>query len=104
MSYTVAERMHEMGIRMALGARGESVLRLVLGQGMRVAVVGLGIGVVGALALTRLMSSMLFGVDTTDPVTFVAVPFVLVLVAIAACLVPARRATRVDPIRVLRQG
>lgn len=104
MSYTVAERMHEMGIRMALGARGESVLRLVLGQGLRVALVGLAIGVVGALVLTRWMSSMLFGVGTTDLVTFVVVPAVLVLVATVACLVPARRATRVDPIQVLRQG
>jgi predicted permease len=104
MSYTVAERMHEMGIRMALGARGQSVLRLVLGQGLRMAAVGLVLGLAGAFALTRLMSSMLFAVGATDPFTFVAVPGVLMLVAVAACLIPARRATRADPIQVLRQG
>ena len=104
MSYTVAERMHEMGIRIALGARGDSVLRLVLGQGMKIALAGLVIGVAGAFALTRLMSSILFGVGATDPVIFVAVPLILVLVAAAACLIPARRATRVDPIVVLREG
>jgi len=102
MSYSVAERRHEMGIRMALGAERTGVLRLVLGQGLRVAVVGLLFGVAAALLLTRFMAAMLFGIGTTDPVTFVAVPAILVLVALVACLLPAHRATRVDPMVALR--
>lgn len=104
MSYMVAERMHEMGIRMALGARGQGVLSLVMGRGLRLAGAGLLIGVVGAFALTRVMSSILFGVEATDPVTFVVVPVILLAVAAASCWVPALRATRVDPVQVLRES
>jgi putative ABC transport system permease protein len=102
MSYTVAERSHEMGIRMALGAKAGSVVRLVMRQGLTVAALGLGVGLVGALVLTKLMSSILFGVSTRDVTTFVSVPLLLTAVAAVACLVPARRATKVDPIEVLR--
>ncbi len=102
MSYTVAERTHEMGIRMALGAKAGGVVKLVLVQGLQVAVLGLGLGMVAAFGLTKLMSSILFGVSTTDVVTFVGVPALLTVIASVACLIPAWRATRVDPIEVLR--
>ncbi len=102
MSYTVAERTHEMGIRMALGAKAGGVVKLVLVQGLQLAAVGLGVGMAGAFGLTKLMSSILFGVSTTDVITFVGVPALLAIVASAACLIPAWRATRVDPIEVLR--
>jgi putative ABC transport system permease protein len=102
MSYTVAERSHEMGIRMALGAKAGGVVKLVLAQGLKVAGIGLGIGLLGAFALTKLMSSILYGVSNTDVVTFVSVPILLSLIAVVACLIPARRATTVDPIKVLR--
>jgi ABC-type antimicrobial peptide transport system permease subunit len=101
-SYVVGQRTHEIGIRMALGARRIHVLRMVLGQGIRLIVVGLAIGVAAALALTRLMASLLFGVSSSDPLTFLSVAFLLMLVALAACAIPARRAMRVDPMRALR--
>ena len=102
MSYTVAERTHEMGIRMALGAKAGGVVKLVLVQGLKVAALGLALGLAGALMLTKLMSSILYGVSSTDVMTFVSVPVLLALVSVVACWIPARRATRVDPIEVLR--
>jgi putative ABC transport system permease protein len=102
LSYQVACRTHEIGIRMALGARPQDVLRLVLNEGLRVVLVGIAIGTAAALFLTRLMASLLFGVKPTDPLTFAAVAALLVCVALAACYIPARRATHVDPIIALR--
>ena len=102
MSYSVSWRTQEIGIRMALGAKRADVLRLVVRQGMTMTLIGLAIGLVGAFAFSRLMSGLLFGVSSTDPLTFVGVSIVLLFVALLACLIPARRATRVDPIIALR--
>lgn len=102
MSYSVAQRTSEIGIRLALGAQTSDVLSLIVGQGLRLVMVGLAIGLVGAFALTRLMSSLLFGVTTKDPLTFTTVGVLLAVVGLLACYLPARRATRVDPLVALR--
>jgi putative ABC transport system permease protein len=103
LSYTVAARTHEIGVRMALGATSRDVLRLALGQGMRLTLMGIAIGFLSAYAITRLMQPLLFGVSATDPLTFIGGALLLVLVAWFACFLPARRATKVDPLVALRR-
>ncbi|HEX4544069.1 MAG TPA: ABC transporter permease [Candidatus Acidoferrum sp.] len=102
MDYSVSRRTREIGVRMALGAGSRDVLRMILGQGLRTILIGAGIGLAGSLALTRTVESLLFGVTATDPLTFAAVILLLVAAALLACYIPARRATRVDPMVALR--
>jgi putative ABC transport system permease protein len=102
LSYSVAQRSHEFGIRMALGAAKGDILRLIVAQGFRLVLAGIIVGMAGALALTRVLSSLLFGITPNDPATFVAVAILLVCVALLACSIPARRATKVDPMVALR--
>src|SRR5690606_14677310 len=101
-SYGVAQRRGEIGVRMALGADRAAILRLVVGQGMALAAAGLAAGLVGAFVLARLLRSLLFGVTASDPATYLVVPVLLVLVALAASYLPASRAARVDPVVALR--
>jgi len=102
LSYAVAQRAREIGVRMALGASSVDVLKMVIGHGMKLALVGVAVGLVASVALTRTMKSLLFGVSATDTATFVAIALLLMLVALLACWIPARRATKVDPIVALR--
>jgi putative ABC transport system permease protein len=103
MSHLVTQSTHDIGVLVTLGARPGNILRLVIRQGMELAVIGIAVGLAGAAALTRVMSSLLYGVTPTDAVTFGAVPAVLAAVAFAATAIPAWRATRVDPMVALRE-
>jgi putative ABC transport system permease protein len=102
MAYAVSRRTREIGIRIALGAKPGNVLRMVLGQGMRTILIGVAIGIAGSFALTRAVSSLLFGVTATDPLTLGGVTLLLIVVAWSACYIPARRAAKVDPMVALR--
>jgi putative ABC transport system permease protein len=101
-SYSVVQRTHEIGVRMALGAQPVDVLRLVIRQGMFLTFAGLVVGIIAGTLVTRVLSDMLFGVTPRDPLTFAGVPLLLMVVALIACYVPARRATRIDPLEALR--
>jgi ABC-type antimicrobial peptide transport system permease subunit len=102
LTHTISQRTREIGIRLALGAQQSDVVWLVVGQGARLILCGTAIGLLAAFALTRLMQNLLFGVSATDPLTFIAIALLLILVALLACWIPARRATKVDPLVALR--
>jgi ABC-type antimicrobial peptide transport system permease subunit len=101
-SFAVAQRTQEFGIRMTLGAQPANVVRMVLGEGLRLILIGIALGLASALALARTLSHLLYGIAPTDPLTFVAVPIILAAVGLLACWIPARRAMRVDPMVALR--
>jgi putative ABC transport system permease protein len=101
-AYSVTERTHEIGVRLALGAQRRDVIAMVVRHGMMMTVAGTGVGLAAAFAVVRVMSGLLYGVSAADPVTFIAIPVLLLAVALAACYIPARRATRVDPMIALR--
>ena len=103
LSYTVRRRVREIGIRMALGASNNDVIRMVLRDGLKPILVGVALGLAAALALSRVVSSLIFGVRATDPLTFAAVALLLLLVGIVATIIPAYRATRIEPVRILRE-
>jgi putative ABC transport system permease protein len=103
LSYTVRRRVREIGIRMALGASHSDVLKMVVADGMKPILIGIGVGLAAALALSRLIASLIFGVQPTDPLTFTAVTLVLISVGILANILPAYRATRIEPVRTLRE-
>jgi len=102
-SYLAGQRTHEIGIRIALGAQRANVLRLVIGEGARMALIGVALGAAAALGLTRLMANQLFGVSAHDPLTFIGMASLLSIVALGACYLPARRAMRTDPMAALRE-
>jgi predicted lysophospholipase L1 biosynthesis ABC-type transport system permease subunit len=102
LAYTVMQRRREIGIRMALGAERADVLALIVGQGFKLTLIGTGIGIIASLASTRFLASLLYGIKPTDPLTFVSVPLLLIVLALLACFLPARRATKVDPMVALR--
>jgi len=102
LSYSVRRRTHELGIRMALGARPAKVVQLIVAQGLKLMLTGLGLGLAGAFAVTRLLDTLLYGVTPLDPATFIAVSVVLATVALVACYLPARRVTRIPPTIALR--
>jgi putative ABC transport system permease protein len=104
LAQTVVQRTHEIGIRMALGAQAGDVLKLIVRQGMSLTLIGIGAGLAGAFAVTRLLASLLFGVGATDPMTFLWIPVLLAAVSFLACFIPARRAAKLDPIKALARS
>jgi putative ABC transport system permease protein len=102
MSYSVTQRTHEIGVRMAMGAERRDVIKLILKEGLLLVVIGMSIGLAGALALTRIVASLLFGVSPNDVITFALIALLLILIALLACYIPARRATRIEPMVALR--